>query len=198
VGGGEGAGANGVLKSRPAARSRIFLLFLSSCDSERELLGVPIMPSKNTVTVYHEDGVCTYRIKEANFCIEDFALHAIITTFENETCALAFAGDPILYVVGAIVESESNEDLEEVEIFAESGRDAEDVDTIFRIYISDHFTLDNNHLRLKRIGENLVNVEWACDADDFNSGFPKRNKLEVFCEGKLLSPNDFTEFSRKF
>jgi hypothetical protein len=142
------------------------------------------MAAENTVVIYHQDGLCEYRVSEVRLRVVGGSLDLEIETERNPTCRLSGLGSPKLYVEAATVRAVSLAKLEREEIVVPIGWDTAEIskfDNIFRIYLSAHFALDNNVLTIERVDRDAVHIVWEADSVDLNyyDDRAKRNRVEV-------------------
>jgi hypothetical protein len=138
----------------------------------------------NTLLIHHQDGLCEYGVKNIRLEVSARGLALELEAEENPDCALGSFGAPTLYVEAATVSATSLADLEREYIDVPVGWDTDEAskeDNIFRIYIGEHFALDNNKVAIERIGPGEFRLRWSADAADLNyyDERAKRNRIEV-------------------
>ena len=149
------------------------------------------MTDANHITIHHQDGICVYPVARMYLQIVNGVLNLEVEAGTNKECPLGFLPEPTLYVEDADVAARSIVDLGEEKLLVPFGWDDESgeekTSNIFRIYIGQHQSLDNNVLQLRRLSDASVEILWQSDAPDFNyyDGRAKRNKVDVRCVHRM-------------
>ena len=141
----------------------------------------------NSVIIRHQDGLCVFEIETIELRVTKDGLNMEIETKENSDCVLGFLPPPSLFIENAIVPVNCLEDLGQEQIDVNIGvgwnfDEASKQNNVFRIYIGQHQSLDNNHLSIERISPTEIKISWIADAVDFNyyDERAKRNVVETY------------------
>jgi hypothetical protein len=142
------------------------------------------MVPDNTVLIHHQDGLCEYRISRVRLTIQGGSLDLEISTERNPECSLGGLGSPTLYVESASVQAASPPELQREDVNVLVGWDTDELsksDNIFRIYLGEHFALDNNVLAIERVNIHELRLRWEADCVDLNyyDERAKRNRVEA-------------------
>ncbi len=141
---------------------------------------------QNQIVIHLQDEDCIYEIESVDLTVSDGLMDLEIKAKPNDDCVLGFLPNPVLTIEDATISAPDVAELNAETLDVKDGWESdgeEKEEDVFLIYLGQHTALDNNHLELKRLSENQIEISWKCDAVDFNyyDERAKRNPIEVHC-----------------
>lgn len=126
----------------------------------------------NYILIKHQDGDCTFEIRNVVLALYETGLDIEIRSNTNRECCSGFLPSPSIYFENIRISAASVESIQSEEVSIELGWEDENgeekEENVSRVYMGEHLPLNKTSLILRRVSKKELSIFLKATTSDFN------------------------------